>query len=123
MQVAEALRRIGALSLLSLGLAILTASGFTRAEQADDIQAGKELAIIRCSHCHAVTPQDQSAQLPAPSFVEIAKGNKAEPQSLRIFLLSTHSNVGHPGAMPSPALTEDQIRTISAYLSSLKGAK
>ena len=69
-------------------------------------------------------PIQQQAPPPSgPSLEEIAKGSKAAPEALRIFLLSTQSNVGHPGSMPNPKLTEDQIRLISAYLSSLRNAK
>jgi mono/diheme cytochrome c family protein len=109
--------------------AILAALGLTTlaaADNAKDVQAGKDLAIKACSPCHAINAKSTPERAPRPagaSFEEIAKGSKATPEALRVFLLSTHSSVSHPGAMPSPALTEDQIRLISAYVSSLRSAK
>ena len=109
--------------------AILATLGFTAfagADNAQDVRGGKELAVRVCSPCHAMAAQpiqEQAAPPSGPSFEEIAKGTKATPEALRVFLLSTQSNVGHPGGMPNPKLTEDQIHLISAYLSSLRDVK
>ncbi len=67
--------------------------------------------------CHAVS------ETVGPSFAKIAKGPHATPDSLRDFLRSTHSDVSHPSAMPSPELTEQQIDDIAAYIASLRPAK
>jgi mono/diheme cytochrome c family protein len=91
-----------------------------------DVEAGRELAVKACSACHAIpsqSNQERASSLSGPAFSEIAKGSKATHEKLRVFLLSTHSNVGHPGGMPSPTLTEEQIWRIAAYLSSLRDAK
>jgi mono/diheme cytochrome c family protein len=91
--------------------------------QADDAaaRAGQELAQKKCSPCHVITPSGQSqTHSGAPSFEEIAAGSKRTREALRAFLLSTNSNVSHPGGMPAPRLTEDQIDLIFAYLSSLR---
>jgi hypothetical protein len=55
--------------------------------------------------------------------MDIAKGDHASPNALRNFLRSTHSDVSHPGATPNPGLTDAQIRSIAAYLSTLRGSK
>lgn len=96
------------------------------AKNAKDIRAGREFAVKTCSPCHIVPSQpiqEQPSRPSGPSFEEIAKGAKAAPEALRGFLLSTHSSVSHPGAMPNLGLTEDQIRLISAYVSSFRKAK
>lgn len=104
----------------------LVASSSAWPDDANVIRAGRELAVKACGSCHVVAtpPSPQhAAPLAGPSFEEIAKGSKAAPDALRVFLLSTHSSVSHPGNMPRPALTEDQIRLISAYVSSLRERK
>jgi mono/diheme cytochrome c family protein len=87
-----------------------------------DILAGKEIAAKACLPCHAVAPlgsADQRMGMAGPSFAEIAKWKKAAPDSLHAFLSSTDSSVGHPGSMPRPRLTDEQIRLLGAYIVSL----
>jgi len=107
-------------------IATLSFVAVAGANDARNIREGKELAMTVCSPCHVITSQPSQHPAPSPpgpSFEEIAKGSKAAPEALHIFLLSTQSNVGHPGSMPNLKLTEDQIRLISAYLSSLRNTK
>jgi len=106
----------GAGLLLATGLLIATAGG-AAADEAGDIQAGEALAIKACSPCHIVSERT------GPPFAEIAKGPHATPNALRDFLRSTHSNISHPSAMPSPELTEQQMDAIAAYIASLRPAK
>jgi mono/diheme cytochrome c family protein len=105
---------------LCAGLALTASAG---PFDAVDVQAGKEIATTACLPCHA-TPSTRDQESPSsrigPPLSEIAKGKKATHENLRNFLLSTHSNIAHPGAMPSPELTEKQIWQIAAYLSSLR---
>jgi mono/diheme cytochrome c family protein len=88
-----------------------------RADDQNDVRSGERLAQRLCSPCHLV------GQLPGLSFGEIARGDHASPRALRNFLRSTHSDVSHPGGMPNPELSDAQIRSIAAYLNSLRGAK
>ena len=121
--------RAGQKSFVRAVFVLIATLSFVAAACADDarnIREGKELAMTVCSPCHVIAPQPSQQPAPpppGPSFEEIAKGSKASPETLRIFLLSTQSNVGHPGGMPNPKLTEAQIRLISAYLSSLRNTK
>jgi mono/diheme cytochrome c family protein len=88
-----------------------------------DVQAGRELSLKMCSSCHAMPSQsskEPALSLTGAPFPEIAKGSKATHENLRVFLLSTHSNIAHPGGMPRLELTETQIWQIAAYLSSLR---
>ena|SRR5208337_659044 len=97
--------------------ALISLCGVASADEASDARAGEALAITACSPCHVVS------QRVGPPFAEIAKGPHATPDALRDFLRSTHSDVGHPGAMPAPELTERQINEIAAYIATLRGAK
>jgi len=103
--------------------ALAEAPGPAPAASANAVQAGKDLALSLCSHCHVITPQTSERRPSgshAPSFLDIAQGPKAEPEALRGFLRSTSSSVAHPAAMPHLDLTDEQIGTIAAYLSSLR---
>lgn len=112
--------------IFSVLLATLAFPMSADADNAKDIRAGEALAMKACLPCHVIPshPSQQQASPPSgPPFEEIAKGSKAAPEALRVFLLSTRSNVSHPGAMPNPGLTEDEIPLISAYLASLRKVK
>ena len=87
------------------------------AQEVKDVHAGYELASEVCSPCHVVVP------LPAPSFMDIAKSQYGSLAPLENLLRSTHSDVGHPGGMPNISLSKEQIRTISAYIGSLREAR
>ena len=54
--------------------------------------------------------------------MDIAKSEYGSQAPLENFLRSTHSNVSHPGGMPNISLSGEQIRTISAYIGSLREA-
>jgi mono/diheme cytochrome c family protein len=107
---------VGVSRILLIGAAIGPLAP-ARAENQNDARSGERLAQKLCSSCHLV------GRLPGPSFADIARGDHASPDALRNFLHSTHSDVSHPGAMPNPELTDEQIRAIAAYLSTLQGSK
>lgn len=110
-------RRASSLGAIVAVGAAIGVSAWARADEASDIRAGQELAARVCSPCHVIAPSA------GPSFAEIANGDKAAPESLRAFLRSVHISMSHPGAMPNPELTEQQIRQISAYIATLRTAK
>jgi mono/diheme cytochrome c family protein len=87
------------------------------AQDVNNVHAGYELASKVCSPCHVVAP------LPGPSFMDIAKSQYGSLAPLENLLRSTHSDVGHPGGMPNISLSREQIRTISAYIGSLREAR
>jgi len=94
--------------------------GWASADEASDIRGGKELATEVCSRCHAMPTQTVEGRPPGPSFLEIARGNKAAPDTLWAFLKTAHNSISHPGNMPSQELTEQQIRLLYAYIASLR---
>ena len=101
---------------VSVGVSIGTCAAVW-ADEASDVRAGQELAEKTCSHCHVVSER------PGPPFAEIANGDHFEPNPLLALLRSTHSDVSHPGGMPTSELSDHEIEQISAYLASLRGKK
>jgi mono/diheme cytochrome c family protein len=114
-----ALRKRGAaIAALAWSIALVA-----RAENAMDAREGRDLALKACAPCHRVEGEpsgERASPLAGPTFADIARGQRAAPQTLRDFLRATHNDVGHPLNMPNPELTEEQIRLISAYLSRLR---
>ncbi len=104
-----------------------TAAMSARAEEpssADDIRAGRALALTLCTPCHLVSSDQEAAPIlrpPARSFDTIANRPGTTAESVRRFLSQTHRSLGKPGGMPNPELTEDQARQATAFLMSLKG--
>jgi mono/diheme cytochrome c family protein len=105
------------ISAILLVSAVVGPLATARADEQNDARSGEQLAQKLCSPCHLVK------QLSGPSFQDIARGDHASRDALRNLMRSTHANVSHPGAMPNPDLSDDQIRLIAAYLNSLRGAK
>jgi mono/diheme cytochrome c family protein len=110
-------------TLAAVSLMMVNSSG-AWADDLNDVQAGRELAVEKCSSCHADNPVTGGpAGSAGRSLATIAKSDKAAPDSLPAFLRSAHNSVSHPGNMPNPELTEQQIRLISAYLVFLRASQ
>jgi cytochrome c1 len=70
-------------------------------------------------------PSSQSAARaagPAPSFRIIAKKRGTNADSLRNFLLTTHTILAEPANMPNPQLTKDQVTQLVSYILSLRSS-
>ncbi len=110
-------------------LAIMACSMFAaaRAQQvsaaSDDVQKGRYLAVLMCSSCHVIGP-DQSIEPtlrpPAPSFESIARRSSTSAAEISSFLSTTHRDLGNPAGMPNPDLTDLQMRQVEAYLLGLR---
>jgi hypothetical protein len=90
---------------------------------ADEIAEGRHLAIMLCTTCHVVAPDQPYAPTlkpPAPSFQSIAQRAGTTVDSLRSFLTTTHQGLDNQKGMPNPGLAEFQIKEISGYLLSLR---
>ncbi len=90
---------------------------------ADDIRAGRALALKVCAFCHVVAPKQDMPPIldpPAPSFRSIANKRGATAESIRRFLKETHSSVKTLNNMPNPEITEDQAREAAAFIMSLR---
>ncbi|MEO8302209.1 MAG: cytochrome c [Rhizomicrobium sp.] len=80
---------------------IWTVAAVADAQAAQNVQAGRELAIDACSACHQVTPDqkprppvfntDEQTNVTAPAFSVVAKKYAGRPSALRKFILApTH---------------------------------
>ena len=93
-------------------MALLAVS--SSAEAAGNAEAGRQLAELWCSSCHAVEPQPERAPVDGvPSFRAVAHMSDYASGWVRAFL-----NNPHP-PMPNLSLTTRQIDDITAYLDRL----
>jgi len=80
-------------------------------------EQGRGLALLICSACHVVSPDQQLAPTlrpPAPDFHALVNRPATDAQSLGGFLRAPH------GKMPDAMLANYQINALVAYLMSLK---
>jgi mono/diheme cytochrome c family protein len=117
---AERMRTALVLSLTFwAGLASARAQPYTN----EDIQKGHQLAATICAVCHVAAPDQAYAPImkpPAPSFESIAQRKDTTPDSLRLFMTTTHRGLDVPAGMPDPMLMDYQIKEITAYILSLR---
>ena len=114
--------RIASTWLFAFWLIAGSASG-QAVDTTNDVGKGRHLAIMLCTTCHVVAPDQPYAPTlnpPAPSFESIAQRSETDGDSLRKFLTTTYQGLDKPKGMPNPVLADSQIRTISAYLLSLR---
>jgi hypothetical protein len=117
-----AIMRTAPLSLLVFSMAGCLAWG-QAVNTTDEARKGRHLAILLCTGCHVVAPDQPYAPTldpPAPSFAAIALRSGTTFDSLRHFLITTHQGPDNPKGMPNPDLADFQIRQIGAYLLSLR---
>jgi len=90
---------------------------------AQDIQRGREIALLVCTSCHVVeTDQKYTVILrpPAPPFESIARKPTTTADSIAAHLKTTHRGADNPVGMPNPQLTDSYIEQVTAYLLSLR---
>lgn len=75
---------------------------------------GAALSQRWCSQCHAVKPNQSSANPAAPRFSDVAAEPSITEYSLRVFLKTPHSK------MPNIMLNPDDMDDIVSYILSLK---
>jgi len=108
-----------------LFVALLLFCGAARAQEidADDVRQGRHLAILLCTSCHFVAPDQPYAPTlspPAPSFAAIAQRQDVSADSLTKFLSTTNQGWNNPRGMPNPNLAAFQTKAIVAYILSLR---
>ena len=85
---------------------------------AGDAQAaaprGEDLAQSWCSQCHALKPEQSSANPAAPRFPDVAAEASITEYSLRAFLKTPHPT------MPNIMMKPDDMDDIVSYILSLK---
>lgn len=92
-------------------------------DTADDVRKGRHLAILLCTSCHFVAPDQPYAPTlspPAPSFAAIAQRQDVSADSLTKFLNTTNQSWNSPRGMPYPNLAPFQTKAIVAYILSLR---
>jgi mono/diheme cytochrome c family protein len=101
----------------------LSNQGLSNQSLDDNIQNGRFLAVMMCSSCHVVGPDQLVEPIlrpPAPPFDSIAQRRNANAEAIRTFLATTHRNIGNPAGMPNPALLDSQSSQVVAYILSLR---
>lgn len=83
------------------------------AAQSADIDAGAQVAQRWCAGCHQISDR-APAKDTVPGFPEIARRKSTDERSLLAFLRKPH------GQMPDFALSEPNIRLLTAYILSFK---
>jgi mono/diheme cytochrome c family protein len=79
-----------------------------------DPLAGKRLSERWCAACHAIAPNQSSANPKAPAFSELAAEPSITEYSLRAFLRTPHST------MPNFLLKPDDADDVISYIMSIK---
>ena len=90
---------------------------------ADDVLNGHHLAIVMCSSCHVVGPDQLIGpilQPPAPSFDSVAQRRTTSAATIQAFLATTHRDISKAAGMPNPELADFQIRQLAAFMLSLR---
>ena len=75
-------------------------------------EAGRQLVLNSCTPCHAPMGSTQASDA-APPLSSLARDSRADPLSVRAFLMDPH-----PPA-PSIMLSRQQIADVMAYLATL----
>jgi mono/diheme cytochrome c family protein len=91
----------------------------------DDVRIarGQEIAERICWACHVVGGNQRFSPIlrdRGPDFSGIARRKDVTSESIEAFLRSTHRVEGKPYVMPSPMLTDQMIREVTAYILSLR---
>jgi mono/diheme cytochrome c family protein len=89
--------------------------GPVAAQGAADVEAGRKLAELHCSRCHAVGDTDQSLMEGAPPFrdLELRYPIEALAEALAEGIMTSHPQ------MPVFTFSPEQIDDLLAYLDSL----
>lgn len=88
------------------------------------VASGKQFALIVCSQCHVVAPDQEfspTMNVSAPPFEEIAKRHTTSERSLKRFISKTHwDGQTIPITMPAPGLTRQETISVARYIMSLR---
>jgi mono/diheme cytochrome c family protein len=102
----------------SAGLLVLLGLFLTnplRAQEAGDARSGQALARGVCAACHAVAKGQTSSPDPnAPSFEQLAHVPGMTTLALTVALQTSHAT------MPNLMLSPDELRDVTAYITSLR---
>jgi mono/diheme cytochrome c family protein len=100
------------IALTLIGAAFLGGSAW--AQDHGDVKRGSALALGVCIACHGVRHGEESNNMLAPPFADIAKSQGMSAIALNVALLSPHH------AMPNIMLDPQERADVIAYILSLK---
>ena len=93
-------------------------------QQADAVMRGHQFALIRCTDCHVVAPDQNfppTMNVGAPGFVQIANRGHPSERSLEKFIRRTHwDGQTIPITMPAQRLTQQETSDVARYILSLR---
>ena len=86
------------------------------AVDAQDVEAGRDVAREVCRPCHVVTTDQRSPRVfvIGPDFKDVANTSGTTATSLRVFLTTSHPK------MPNLILAPQQLADVIAYILSLR---
>ncbi|MFM9848842.1 MAG: c-type cytochrome [Hyphomicrobiaceae bacterium] len=96
-----------------LVLLFVLASTNARAQEPGNIQAGRRIAEVHCTQCHALG-SGASPHLEAPSFVALANTPGMTGRALAVALQTSHET------MPNFVLEREDRDNIVAYIMNLR---
>jgi len=109
---------------LTFACAIATSSSYgAPAPYNPDQVNGRKLALLICSACHFVGPDQKKSPIlrsPAVSFESLAQKPSTSYEGLRDFIKTINEDVTHREAMPNPMLTDNPASDISVDILSLR---
>lgn len=79
---------------------------------AADVQAGDQLARLRCIACHIVAPNQGQEVAEAPPFETIARKFAADPDALVLNLMGPHAKMNF-------GLSRSDAENVAAYIRTL----
>ena len=109
-----------AIRLLSLSALLLAAAsalaqpGVQAPTETKETRQGRALAVRVCSICHGIRLGQASVAAGAPNFYTVAMTPGMTALALRVALQRPHHS------MPDLALTNDELRNVTAYILSLR---
>lgn len=117
-------RKLAALAAVALFTAWAAIAANAPKIAAGDAEAGKRLALLACTGCHIVAPDQPfkpvySGPPRPPDFKEIANKPDITAESLRRHL-ETLPAVPQNSRMPNPMLSTEELRDVAAFIISLR---
>ena len=106
----------GVLALVSVGMALPGAPAPVRAGGGADLEAGRELASVHCSRCHAIGNEGSSPMAGAPAFRDL---KLRYPIDSLAEALAEGMVTGHP-QMSVFTFSPQEIDDLLGYIGSLE---
>jgi len=110
----RAVRLASVLALLLAAAPALAQPSAQAPTETNEVRQGRALAVRVCSICHGIRLGQPSTAAGAPNFYTVAMTPGMTALALRVALQRPHHS------MPDLALTNDELRNVTAYILSLR---